>query len=116
MDYCRHEDCPFTDCEYHQDHVPFGVPYDVRPMDESCERLSAHMKERAELREKIQRMTFRDAFFIFRKIDDPDLADELKGAAIKKILSLETHNGVTKADMLKVIRYLFDLCFEETEG
>lgn len=62
-------------------------------------------------------MTFGDAFTILGNLEDPDTPDVLKGAAIRKaILNMETHNSVTKVLMVKVIRYLFDLCFEETEG
>lgn len=115
MVFCRSGNCPFKDCENHPARAPFGFAYTAVPMDESCDRMISYLEEQAEIQEKIRRMSYTDACIIFKKIDSPDVADELKGAAIRKILGLETHNGITKTDMLKAIRYLFNLCFEETE-
>jgi len=52
---------------------------------------------------------------IFYNINSPEYTDEEKGTAIKIIAGMETHNGVTKAAMLEVIKYLWGMCFEETE-
>ena len=60
-------------------------------------------------------MKFGKAYAIFANIDSPDYTDGEKGAAILQILKMETHNGVTKAAMLKVIRYLLNLAFEVPE-
>lgn len=57
-----------------------------------------------------------EAYSIFHNIDDPNITDEEKGLAIWKVASMETHNSVTKAAMVKVIRYLLGLCFEPPEG
>lgn len=118
MDYCKHQDCIFTDCEYHTDNVPIGVAYDVQPMDESCERLAAHMKERTEetaQQDRLNRMTLGDAFVIFQHINADSFTDLEKALAVKKIAEMETHMGVTKTMMLEVIRWLLDKSFEFTE-
>ena len=60
-------------------------------------------------------MKFGKAYAIFANIDSPDYTDGEKGAAILQILKMETHNSVTKAAMLKVIRYLLILAFEVPE-
>ena len=61
-------------------------------------------------------MKTKEAYSIFHNIEAPKITDEEKGLAIWKIVSMETHNSVTKAAMLKVIRYLLGLCFELPEG
>lgn len=53
---------------------------------------------------------------IFHNINSPEWTDEEKGTAIKIVAEMETHNGVTKAAMLEVIKYLLGLCFEEDGG
>ena len=70
-----------------------------------------------DVQKEVRNMTYGKAFAILRDLGKPDIPDEMKGAAIRKaILNMETHNGVTKAVMVNVIRYLFNLCFEEVEG
>lgn len=75
--------------------------------------------EAAEQAEKnlllMERMTLGDAYAIFANIDTVELADEVKGLAVWRIARMETHNGVTKDMMVKVIRWLVGLCFEVTE-
>lgn len=53
---------------------------------------------------------------IFHNINSQEWTDEEKGTAIKIVAEMETHNGVTKAAMLEVIKYLLGLCFEEDGG
>ncbi|MCR5791375.1 MAG: hypothetical protein K6G83_15940 [Lachnospiraceae bacterium] len=54
---------------------------------------------------------------IFYNINSPEYTDEEKGTAIKIIAGMETHNGVTKAAMLGVIRYLWNMIFQmEDDG
>ncbi len=57
-------------------------------------------------------MKIHKAYAIFYDIENPEIPDEEKGAAIWKVVNMETHNSVTKAAMLKVIRYLMGLAFE----
>lgn len=57
-------------------------------------------------------MNLRTAYAIFKNINSDQFTDEEKGEAIEKVANMETHNGVTKDDMLGVIKYLWDLCFE----
>ncbi len=53
---------------------------------------------------------------IFKDITIPGLTDIERGVAIKTVLNMETHNGITKNEMLEVIRFLWNMCFEEVEG
>ena len=64
---------------------------------------------------QMERMTLGDAYAIFANIDTVELADEVKGLAVWKIARMETHNGVTKDMMVKVIRWLLELAFEVSE-
>ena len=51
-----------------------------------------------------------------QNIDALDISDEEKAAAIFKVVNMETHNSVTKASMLKVLRWLLEFSFEIKEG
>ena len=57
-------------------------------------------------------MTNGYAIAICDNIDQCELPDDMKGIAIWKMMNMETHNGVTKKTLLKVIRYLHELCFD----
>lgn len=57
-------------------------------------------------------MTTKTAYAIFRNINTVECTDEEKGLSIEIVANMETHNGVTKDDMLGVIKYLWNLCFE----
>lgn len=61
-------------------------------------------------------MTFGEAYAIFKQIDSDKYSDEEKGAAIFIVLNMETHNGVTKADLIAVVKYLFRMCFTFDTG
>jgi hypothetical protein len=37
------------------------------------------------------------------------------GEAVRMVLDLETHNGITKDQILNVCRWLWNMCFEEAE-
>ena len=52
------------------------------------------------------------ALAIFDNIENASESIEEKGAAILIVMNMETHNSVTKASMLKVIRWLWDRTFE----
>ena len=49
---------------------------------------------------------------IFENINSDEYSDADKALAIYIIMYMETHNSVTKASMLKVIRWLWDRQFE----
>lgn len=49
---------------------------------------------------------------IFDNIESAPESIEEKGAAIYLVMNMETHNSVTKADMLKVIRWLWNQTFQ----
>lgn len=57
-------------------------------------------------------MSIGEARRIFDNIDSQQYTDEQKGEAILRVLKMETHNSVKKESLLKVIGYMFDLCFE----
>ena len=62
-------------------------------------------------------MTLGRALAIFESIEEADESTEGKALAIYKVLNMETHNGVTKRSMLKVIAWLWDKLFElKNEG
>ena len=56
------------------------------------------------------------AMAIFHNINSDKYSDILKAVAIYKVMYMETHNAVTKASMLEVIRWLWDRQFELVEG
>lgn len=53
---------------------------------------------------------------IFYNIESDEFTDIEKGEAIREVLDMTTHNGITKDTMLKVIKYLFDMVFEEVSA
>lgn len=56
-----------------------------------------------------------DAIHIIDNIETDAFDDEQKALAILKIKDAETLNSVTKKDLLKIIKWLFDRCFEVVE-
>ena len=65
------------------------------------------------------RMNNGKARAIFDNIENASESIEEKGEAIYIVMNMETHNSVTKASMLKVIRWLWNRAFEinqEDEG
>lgn len=60
-------------------------------------------------------MKIGEACRIFCNIEAAENPDEEKGMAIYKVCQMETHNSITKAQMLNVIRWLLRLCFELPE-
>lgn len=74
---------------------------------------SGQMYREQEHRE--EKMNIGKAVAIFRDIFRPGLTDIERGEAIKKVLDMETHNGITKAEMLQVIRYLWNMVYEEED-
>jgi len=52
---------------------------------------------------------------IFLNIDTDKYTDNEKVLAIHQVLRMSTHNGISKAAMLKVIDYLIHLSFDVTE-
>jgi hypothetical protein len=49
-----------------------------------------------------------EACIIFKNIDSPNIGDVRKAIAILEVLSMPTHQSVTKAAILKVIKWLCD--------
>lgn len=115
MEFCRTCKCPFEDCQHHPHHAPNGIAYTSLPMDRDCKRLAGYLADEAAKEDRIRHMTFGGAYAIFKDIENPDISAEEKGTAILKIINMETHNSVTKAMMLKVIRWLLELAFDLPE-
>ena len=107
MCYCTYEGCPVKECKRHPKNNPFKA--EAKDLRGNCGSLWAWRKQR-------EGMRVGEAYSICHNIDDPNITDEEKGLAIWKVASMETHNSVTKAAMVKVIRYLLGLCFEPPEG
>lgn len=61
-------------------------------------------------------MNIGTACAIFEQLDSDKYTDEEKALAIYKVMNMPTHNSITKADMLKAIKWLLDKCYEITEG
>ena len=55
------------------------------------------------------------ALSIFSQIDSEEYTTEEKGAAIYKVVKMETHNSVSKAQMLSALRFLLHLAFDIPE-
>lgn len=115
MEFCRKHNCPLEDCEHHPHHAPRGFAYTTIDMDKGCKQLADHLAAEAAKGERIQKMSLGTACVIFHNIDNPDISEEEKAAAIFKVINMETHNGVTKASMLKVLRWLLELSFDIRE-
>lgn len=116
MEFCRKRDCPLDDCQHHPSHALRGFAYTTTAMDVGCKRLDDYQAEEAAKAERIQKMSMGTACVIFQNIDNPDISTEEKAAAIFKIINMETHNSVTKASMLKALRWLLELSFDIEEG
>ncbi len=52
------------------------------------------------------------AYAIFDQIDSDQYAEQEKLNAIKQILAMPTHNGVTKSQIVNAFRWVFDYAFE----
>ena len=61
-------------------------------------------------------MSYTEAIFVCDHIDmqTMEIDDEMRLKAIEKILSMATINAVKKDTLLKVIRWFWDNCVEET--
>lgn len=46
-------------------------------------------------------------YTIFTEINRSDFTDEEKARAIHEVMNLPTHNGITKTEMVEVIKYLW---------
>lgn len=53
---------------------------------------------------------------VFENINSDEHSETEKALAIYRVMHMETHNSVTKASMLEVIRWLWDRQFELVEG
>ncbi len=50
-----------------------------------------------------------DAILIVRfHLDDETIAIPTKVLAIEKVADMETHNSITKADLIRALRWIFD--------
>lgn len=56
------------------------------------------------------------AIKIFHEINSSDYSLEEKGNAILQIVTMPTHNSITKAAMIEVIKFLLNELFEIEES
>ena len=61
-------------------------------------------------------MKIGNARAVFENINSDEYSEIEKAMAIYRVMHMETHNAVTKASMLEVIRWLWDRQFELVEG
>lgn len=61
-------------------------------------------------------MKFGQAYKILENIDSEVYTVDEKAMAIKVILDMETHNGVTKAVLLKAMNWLWNEHYELIDG
>ena len=61
-------------------------------------------------------MNIGNARAIFEDINNSEYSEVDKALAIYMVMYMETHNSVTKASMLEVIKWLWDRQFELVEG
>lgn len=53
---------------------------------------------------------------ILNDINNPDFSPEEKGAAIRHVLDLATHNGITKKQLVEWCDWLWNIVFELRAG
>ena len=53
-----------------------------------------------------------EAYMIFNDIENSKYTNEEKVIVVYTIMNMETHNSVTKADMLNVIRWMWNSHYE----
>jgi len=61
-------------------------------------------------------MKFGQAYKILDNIDSDEYTEDEKAMAIRVILDMETHNGVTKAVLLKALNWLWNEHYELIDG
>lgn len=61
-------------------------------------------------------MNIGKACAIFERIESENFTENEKGTAIMKVCGMSTHNGITKAAMLRVIWWLLKLSFDVPPG
>ena len=63
-------------------------------------------------------MTYGHAIAVIKSLNSPDPEADVmeKAEAIHKILSMETINSVTKQDLLRCVKWLWNRCFELEEA
>ena len=57
-------------------------------------------------------MNIGEARAIFNNLQDCQRPIEEKGLAIRKVIDMETHNSVTKGQMLKALNWMWEQMFE----
>lgn len=48
---------------------------------------------------------------IFKNIDNQEYTDAEKIEAINEVLAMDTHNGITKADFMRALKWAMRYCF-----
>lgn len=52
-------------------------------------------------------MNIGEACAIFRNIEDESISTMKKVRAVHEVVNMATHNGITKAEMLRVLKWAF---------
>ena len=76
---------------------------------EQMNRYIEDFNKRKTIRFPTYNVNMGDAWLIVKeRLDDETIASPSKVLAIEKIARLETHNSITKDDLLRALRWLFD--------
>lgn len=57
-------------------------------------------------------MNIGKAVAIFEQIESDKYTDIEKGEAIYRVMNMPTHNSITKKQILKTLKYMWNLCYE----
>ena len=60
-------------------------------------------------------MKIKKACAIFTEIESDEFGDLEKLYAIKEVLNMETHNGISKEEILDAFKWIFNLAVELSE-
>lgn len=64
----------------------------------------------------IKKMDIGEASRIFRDLDNPAYDDLTKISAIYRVINMETHNSITKVELLKALRWMYNGEGEDNNG
>lgn len=64
---------------------------------------------------KVRMLNKDEAYMIFNDIENDKYSENEKIIAVYVIMNMETHNSITKADMLNAVRWMWNLHYEVEE-
>lgn len=53
------------------------------------------------------------AIAIFKNLYSEKYSDDEKAEAIRRVIDMETHNSITKAEMLYALNWLWEVCYHK---